>query len=167
MAWIYGYRFERARLPLGPPIGCLHPWRWARPVSPPSPLTSLACLLTLGHAPTRSLTRGSNIVCWSVIGQPRALDTCSLGNFVKKPLRFPRINPPSCFRAPKSLVSCRETPRLYFNHRNRFNLVFWILKIINFIYFAYKLQIGWFNWQNVHNVILYLFKLYSSTVCMY
>jgi hypothetical protein len=74
----------------------------------PELLTALACLSVLAHA--RVLARGSNLFRYSMIGWPRALDTLSLGNFVKNPLRFPRINPQSYFLAPRSLVSCRETP---------------------------------------------------------
>jgi hypothetical protein len=52
------------------------------------------------------------------------LDTPSLGNFVKETPGFLGINPQYVFLASKSLVSCREAPGLYFNHRNKFNLVF-------------------------------------------
>jgi hypothetical protein len=34
------------------------------------------------------------------------------------------IEPAVLFLAPRPLVSYRESPGLYFNHRNKFNLVF-------------------------------------------
>jgi hypothetical protein len=42
--------------------------------------------------------------------------------------------------------------------------VFWILKLVNFISFAYELQIGWFKLQNIHNVILYFFLNYFHSL---
>jgi hypothetical protein len=120
------YRFERAPLPLGPtrrlpaPLGT-GPNQSAR--LRPEPLTALARLSALARARACS-PAGSNLVCRSVIGWPRAFDTCSLGNFVKKPLEFPSINPSSYVLVPKPLIPCIEAPGLYFNHRNRFNLVF-------------------------------------------
>jgi hypothetical protein len=51
-------------------------------------------------------------------------DTPSLYLFVKETPSFLEINMSSCFLAPEPLVSFRETPRLYFNHRNWYKLGF-------------------------------------------
>jgi hypothetical protein len=117
---IAGYRFAWEPLPLGPTS-------W-----PPAPLAlgpTSQPALALSHWPpwpsyqhSLTLVRRSDLGRWSVIGCPRAPDTPSLGNFIKEPLRFSRINPHSIFLAPESLVSCIETPGLYFNQRNRFYL---------------------------------------------
>jgi hypothetical protein len=102
----------------------------------PAARPDLSTSLTPGHYPVwptcqprtlacaHVLARRSNLGLWSEIQRPREPDTLSLGNFVKKPLGFPRINPSSCFVAPWPLDSCREAPGLHFNHKNRFNLVF-------------------------------------------
>jgi hypothetical protein len=59
-----------------------------------------------------------------------------LGLFIKETPGFLEINMASCFLAPEPLVSCRDTPRLYFNHGNGYKLGFLnskISKIHNFV----------------------------------
>jgi hypothetical protein len=72
----------------------------------------------------RTLALGADLGCRSVIGWLRTPRTPSCGFFVKEPLWFQRINMWSYFIVSRPLVSCRESHELYFNHRNRFNLVF-------------------------------------------
>jgi hypothetical protein len=114
-----------------------------------------------------ALARRSDLGSWYAIGWSRTPDTPSPSNFVKDTTSFLGINPLSCFLVPEPLVSCRETLGLYFNHRNRFKLGFWIPKLVNFITLSYELQMEWFKLQNVHYNIFYLFKLCSSTVSMF
>jgi hypothetical protein len=107
---ITGYLFGHSPRPWAPLVGRLRPLALGptgQPAFAAEPLIALACLSALARAHVRALARGSNIVCWSMIGWLRALDNLSHGNFVKKPLRFPRINLSSCFLAPRPLVSCR------------------------------------------------------------
>jgi hypothetical protein len=87
------------------------------------PLTAVARLSVRAYARARSPV-GSGLIRRSEIGWPRNPDTPSPGKFVKEPLDFPRINSLSLFLAREPQIYCRETPGLYFNHKNRFNLGF-------------------------------------------
>jgi hypothetical protein len=151
----------RALCPWAPPVGRLRPLELG-PISqsafPPQSLTSMARVSAL-VTPARSLALRSDLSRPSVIGWLRTPRTPSLGRFVKVTPGFLQIEPAVLFLALRSMVSCREAPGLYFNHRIWSNLVFSIPKLVYFIYFAYELQIRWFKLQNVHNIILYLFKL--------
>jgi hypothetical protein len=103
--------------------------------------------VTPGSPVSARSTAGSVLSRWSEIRQPRMPDTPSLGLFIKVPLNFPRLNLPSWFLAPEPLVSCRETPRLYFNHKNRSKLGFWFPKLVNFITFHMKSKLGGSNYK--------------------
>jgi hypothetical protein len=142
--------------PWVPPVGCVRPWRWARLVSPPSPPPRVADFpgLPISARPrARSrLDLISGVDLWSD-GWEHPIPLRVV--FVKETLSFLENNLPFLVLARRPLVSCRDGPRLYFYHRNRSNFVFWIPKLVNFISFAYELQIGWFKLQNVHKIILY------------
>jgi hypothetical protein len=59
-----------------------------------------------------------------------------LGYCFKETLGFLEIQLTELFLAPRPLVSCREAPRLYFNHKNGSNLVFLNSKTCEFHIFC-------------------------------
>jgi hypothetical protein len=126
--------------PAVPPQSCWLPW--------PAYQRSSAHALALR----------SDLVRRFMIGWLRTPCTPSRGPFVKETLSFLENNSLFLVLARRPLVSCRDGPGIYFYHINRSNFVFWIPKLVNFISFAYELQIGWFKLQNVHKIILYFWN---------
>jgi hypothetical protein len=109
-------------------------------------------------ASTRPPTR-SNPGHWSRIWWLAGPDTPSRGVFVQETLNFLRFNPSSLVFARRPLWFFIKAPNLLVYRRIRPSFVFWIPKLVYFISFAYELRIKWFKLQNIHKIILYLFKL--------
>jgi hypothetical protein len=125
-----------ALCPWAPPIGCLRALALGptgQPVFVPSrwPPWS-ACQRSL----TPALALRSHVGHWSVTRWPRTPRTPSLVYFVKDPLGFLEIQPSVLFIVLRPLVKYREASGVYFNHRNRFNLVFLVSKTCLFHIFC-------------------------------